>query len=299
MRISKILMFFAALAFCSAQAAAGDLVINPFPLGQKPSSAPMPAPMPDSAAPMPLESDLQSPPKSMPKPVSSEEPISVTASEFMELDPDIVTEPLGRKEAKPVSKPKSEPAPQIQKQPEPLVEPAVTSEIAEPLPLLEAEEVETLEPVAVSDAPMEAALVPMAAEAQAPRTMMQKRPGLVYILDGQIVDDPAMASAQTSQQEQIMWSDQKGQGGWQAASGQGLRETLQAWSSSANITLIWEAPQNFPVIHGFSSGGSYENAVQNLLDQYRDSEVRPLAQLYQEPQTGGRVLVVRQYKAGT
>lgn len=274
MRIFNILMISSALAVLGTEALAGDLVINPFPVAPKAESQP-------SQPAQSINSPVQ---KSGP---NSEKgaPLSVSASELMELDPDLVTEPLGRA----VSEPQSE----------------------ELLPPLEVQEVvsapQALEPNAAPQSLGGASSAPTPElSSQAPpdvemperRALVQKRPGLVYIRDGQILND--LDAPSSAQAEEIMWSSAPAtqaatsvSPAWDAQVGEDLRSVLVRWSAQAGVDFVWDSPENFVTLSPVLGGDSYESSVQALLDQYMNSATRPVAQLYKNPQTSAPVLVVR------
>lgn len=83
---------------------------------------------------------------------------------------------------------------------------------------------------------------------------------------------------------------------WQAARGADVQEVLSLWSGDAGVELLWavEAPFNAP--ESFSLEGAYEDAVVALLDQFLGSPVRPVADLYVDPETGKKTLVVQTFR---
>ena len=125
------------------------------------------------------------------------------------------------------------------------------------------------------------------------------REGLVYIKDGEIYNAPPPASAPAASGEEIIWSDSAAppvgsSGGlhWSAPQGQGIRDILTQWSQQAGVRMIWDNRSEFSVLEPLEIDGTYETAVQTLLDQYQDDQVRPLAKLHQDPATGERTLVI-------
>lgn len=81
---------------------------------------------------------------------------------------------------------------------------------------------------------------------------------------------------------------------WSANPGETLRDVLAKWSAKANTTLSWATDYNYRLNHAASFNGSYEAAVEGLLDQFRKVEPRPYGELAKSA-TGGRVLVIRVY----
>lgn len=83
------------------------------------------------------------------------------------------------------------------------------------------------------------------------------------------------------------------QGRWSAPVGASLQQVLQTWSKAAGVELVWEANQGFAVRLPVNAGGSYEQALQSLLNQYADEKLRPNAQLNNDPVTGCRTLFIQ------
>lgn len=283
MRRLNILMLSSALAVLGTEALAGELVINPFPTA------------PQSQSQEPAEPVVSSPEPALPSP-PQEEPLSVSASEFMELDPDLVQTPLGRLE--PVPAPEPEMVIDVVEPDEQVLEPP-------PLPPLETLDVapavaqtpggQAAQPVMVEQPVIEAS----PAAHSAPHVVLQRRPGLVYIRDGQILDtvsapSPAETVMHTApaQEEEILWSEAPA-AQWSAFGGDDMRQTLERWSGQAGVRLIWEATVSFVLKTPVAVSGNYESAVEAVLDQYQGAQNRPVAQLYNDPQAQGRVLVVR------
>lgn len=80
---------------------------------------------------------------------------------------------------------------------------------------------------------------------------------------------------------------------WNALEGNSIRQVLQGWSAIANVELIWQSENDFAVLNPFIMSATYERAVQKLLDQYQDNQVRPVATLHIDPETNVKTLVVR------
>ena len=79
---------------------------------------------------------------------------------------------------------------------------------------------------------------------------------------------------------------------WSAPVGTSLEQVLKSWSSKAGVEFIWQANQGFAVRSPISSNGSYEDALQSLLNQYKDQKIRPAAQLNNDPNTGKKTLYI-------
>jgi hypothetical protein len=79
---------------------------------------------------------------------------------------------------------------------------------------------------------------------------------------------------------------------WRAMHGAGLQEVLDVWTSQAHVNLLWMAGHDFPVMKSISAQGTFESAVQGLLEQYQGEDERPVGKIYNDPATGKRVLLV-------
>lgn len=80
---------------------------------------------------------------------------------------------------------------------------------------------------------------------------------------------------------------------WFALSGASLMEVLQVWSEDANTQLIWQASSNYALKDSVSQVGHFEDAIFKVLSQYDNDELRPVGQLYADPKTGQKVLLIR------
>ena len=85
---------------------------------------------------------------------------------------------------------------------------------------------------------------------------------------------------------------------WFATNGAGLEAVLRAWAETEGATLIWQADNDFAVPKSFNDKGSFEEAVARVLSAYESKKVRPVGQLYKNPATGEKVLVIKTDKAG-
>ena len=81
---------------------------------------------------------------------------------------------------------------------------------------------------------------------------------------------------------------------WTAQSGQSLRETLQSWSSQANVELAWEESKDFPISQNFNYDGTFDQAVDSLLSLYGDGGSAPRGKLYPNLPEGPSVLLIGQ-----
>ena len=80
---------------------------------------------------------------------------------------------------------------------------------------------------------------------------------------------------------------------WVAPAGSSLQQVLSSWSKQAGVEMEWQSNQGFAVKHAVSGNGSYESALQSLLEQYTKDKIRPAAQLNNDPVSGRRVLFIQ------
>ena len=83
-----------------------------------------------------------------------------------------------------------------------------------------------------------------------------------------------------------------GGGRWNAPAGSNLQQVLRIWSEQAGVAFSWQSHTGFMVKRAVSANGSYEDALQSLLNQYSSDDIRPAAQLNNDPVTGQRMLFV-------
>jgi hypothetical protein len=81
--------------------------------------------------------------------------------------------------------------------------------------------------------------------------------------------------------------------GWSAAGGANMRQVLQGWAKREGAGLVWDSGNEFAVLESLEIRGPFHSAVKTLLDQYQDSEVRPVATLHIDPKNGEKTLVVK------
>lgn len=83
---------------------------------------------------------------------------------------------------------------------------------------------------------------------------------------------------------------------WVASAGADLRTVLAEWSLTEGADLIWDSEDQFKLPVNIQSGQSYERTVSGLLRQYGSAQAgqpRPRGELYVDPDTGKRVLIIR------
>lgn len=108
-----------------------------------------------------------------------------------------------------------------------------------------------------------------------------------------VVPAPQSLLSKVFEPEQKKEEDRKPETKWFGLSGAQLSEVIQVWSDDAGIRLIWQADRGYALKESVSRVGKYEDAIFEALNQYSDDDVRPVGEMYNDPQSGERVLVVR------
>lgn len=80
---------------------------------------------------------------------------------------------------------------------------------------------------------------------------------------------------------------------WFGLSGSPLVEVIKVWAEDAGVRVIWNSEKNFALKESVSQVGHFEDAVSKALTQYDNDQVRPVGEMYVDPQNGQKVLVVR------
>ena len=80
---------------------------------------------------------------------------------------------------------------------------------------------------------------------------------------------------------------------WVGLTGTSLQEVLQGWAKKEDAALIWQVKENFALKKPVNQDGPFEDAIFRALSQYDNDRARPVGQLYIDPATGHKTLVVR------
>ena len=92
---------------------------------------------------------------------------------------------------------------------------------------------------------------------------------------------------------EVYWSDRPIHQHWKAKRGKNMTDVLAAWSDKAGVDFVWDSSNDFVLLETVDANETYENAVRVVLDQYKDSQIRPVGSLHIDPQNGERVLIVQ------
>ncbi len=79
---------------------------------------------------------------------------------------------------------------------------------------------------------------------------------------------------------------------WSAPAGANIQTVLGQWADKAGVAVVWQSYMSVSVKNPVNVNGSFEQAVQSLLDQYNNDPSRPVAQLNIDPETGERTLLM-------
>ncbi|PZO88440.1 MAG: hypothetical protein DI626_01740 [Micavibrio aeruginosavorus] len=82
-----------------------------------------------------------------------------------------------------------------------------------------------------------------------------------------------------------------------AQAGANARTVLSQWASREGVELVWNNAGNVALKKPVSAG-SFEGAVEDLLDQYSDDSQRPVGSLNRDPDSGRRTLTIDMDRAG-
>lgn len=83
---------------------------------------------------------------------------------------------------------------------------------------------------------------------------------------------------------------------WQADKGANIQDVINLWAARAGVKVLWSSFTSLPVKNSQSSRGSFESALQALLDQYKGDKVRPFATLNEDPASGEKTLTMTMEK---
>ncbi|MDR3450762.1 MAG: TcpQ domain-containing protein [Alphaproteobacteria bacterium] len=81
--------------------------------------------------------------------------------------------------------------------------------------------------------------------------------------------------------------------GWSAERGDSLRKVLTDWCKRAGVELQWVAEYDYPMEASAHFGGSFEDAVRELLAGFESARPQPIAELHTNSGAGQKLLVVQ------
>lgn len=79
---------------------------------------------------------------------------------------------------------------------------------------------------------------------------------------------------------------------WVAPQSSTLRQVLSDWCKESGVQLQWSAQYDYPLMSEAQISGSFEEAVETLLDGLVDAQPRPVARLHPNEPNGPAILVV-------
>lgn len=83
---------------------------------------------------------------------------------------------------------------------------------------------------------------------------------------------------------------------WQAFKGASAHDVLESWSQDAGVEFVWNTDEDYGIPQTAKLSGSYESAVETLLNQYGNEYGRPVGNLYVDPSSGKKTLVVSTFE---
>ena len=86
--------------------------------------------------------------------------------------------------------------------------------------------------------------------------------------------------------------NQKPETRWFGLSGAPLAEVIKVWAEDAGVTLIWRSEKNFALQESISQIGHFEDAVFKALSQFDNHPIRPVGEIYNDPDKG-LILIVK------
>lgn len=92
-------------------------------------------------------------------------------------------------------------------------------------------------------------------------------------------------------------SDVSANGRWMAPRGGSLQSVLQQWGAQQGVEVLWYANSGYTIKDNINQGGSFESALQTLLQTYENDNNRPVGRLNTDPGTGRKVLVIETDRA--
>lgn len=79
---------------------------------------------------------------------------------------------------------------------------------------------------------------------------------------------------------------------WVALQGMDLRSVIEGWAASEGVRVVWLSQQRYNLKDDLKVRNGFTNAIEKALNQFSDQDIRPLAQLNTDPNTGEKVLFV-------
>ncbi len=115
-------------------------------------------------------------------------------------------------------------------------------------------------------------------------------------------DSPPQAVAQTGAMEMTMQpATPTGSpfelSNWHADAGADLQTVLAAWSTQANVYLMWQSDRPYKLPREIMMDGTYADAVNEILGMYKEGGQMPVGKLHQNLPDGPPVLIVESISA--
>lgn len=82
-----------------------------------------------------------------------------------------------------------------------------------------------------------------------------------------------------------------------AAQGTNLKTVLERWSEEAGVALVWSPEIQFNLDQPYEGEAPFAQAVTQVLDQFKDAVIRPVAQLNRDPESGALSLIIKTHRS--
>lgn len=131
---------------------------------------------------------------------------------------------------------------------------------------------------------------------EATTRLMDKNAGQLKMKFADDVPPPVNVAMPAQQSTPMLPEPVKAQD-WSAGKGAPLETVLRAWAEKEGASLVWDTEESFAVRAPVSEQGNFEDAVMDVLTQFDAQKSRPIGQLFKNPVSGEKVLVIRSDKA--
>ncbi len=84
---------------------------------------------------------------------------------------------------------------------------------------------------------------------------------------------------------------------WHAMKGTDMRNTLRLWAREAGVELVWASDVSFQVKEAINVTGNFESALEAILLQFQEDELRPLGTIHNDSRLQKRFLVIQSARA--
>ena len=152
--------------------------------------------------------------------------------------------------------------------------------------------------VVMSDAPQQAPVPLLSPQTSQPLAPYPYTP-MTVPLTNQIFQEPqahtvaalSNETARIEEKEKSIVPDVT-TGQWTALSGTSLKTVLEDWSNIEGVDLFWSSDYDYPLVGDVNISGTYEEAVESLLEGFADAKPKPVGRLHPNLPHGPAVLLI-------